>query len=48
MRALFPGVRLGSCLRHALNKLPSKLSGVSAPVRQGHCQVNAKNCTFVQ
>jgi hypothetical protein len=34
MRALFPGVRLGSCLRHALNKLPSKLSGVSAPVRQ--------------
>ena len=35
MRALFPGVRLGSCLRHALNKLPSKLSGLSAPVRQG-------------
>src|SRR5215467_4343571 len=35
MRALFPGVRLGSCLRHALNKLPSKLLGVSAPVRQG-------------
>src|SRR5467141_3447228 len=35
MRTLFPGVRLGSCLRHALNKLPSKLVGVSAPVRQG-------------
>ena len=35
MRALFPGVRLGYCLRHALNKLPSKLIGVSAPVRQG-------------
>ncbi len=35
MRALFPGVRLGSCLRHALNKLPRKLIGVSAPVRQG-------------
>jgi hypothetical protein len=35
MRALFPGVRLGSCLRHALNKLPSKLLGVPAPVRQG-------------
>src|SRR6266568_593238 len=34
-RALFPGVRLGYCLRHALNKLPSKLIGVSAPVRQG-------------
>src|SRR5499433_1254988 len=35
MRALFPGARLGYCLRHALNKLPSKLIGVSAPVRQG-------------
>ncbi|HSX83313.1 MAG TPA: hypothetical protein VLQ80_32755, partial [Candidatus Saccharimonadia bacterium] len=35
MRALFPGMRLGSCLRHALNKLPRKLIGLSAPVRQG-------------
>ena len=35
MRALFPGVRLGFCLRHALNKLPDKLSGVSASVRKG-------------
>jgi len=35
MRTLFPGARLGSCLRHALNKLPDKLIGVSAPVRQG-------------
>jgi hypothetical protein len=35
MRALFPGVRLGYCLRHALNKLPSKLIGLPAPVRQG-------------
>jgi hypothetical protein len=34
MRALFPGVRLGLCLRHALNKLPKQLIGVSAPVRQ--------------
>src|SRR6516225_4529617 len=25
MRALFPGVRLGNCLRHALLKLPGKL-----------------------
>src|SRR4029450_8860302 len=32
---LFPGARLGSCLRHALNKLPDKLIGVSASVRQG-------------
>jgi len=35
LRTLFPGARLGYCLRHALNKLPSKLVGVSAPVRQG-------------
>jgi hypothetical protein len=35
LRALFPGARLGFCLRHALNKLPDKLIGVSASVRQG-------------
>jgi hypothetical protein len=35
MRTLFPGARVGYCLRHALNKLPSKLVGVSAPVRKG-------------
>ena len=35
MRTLFPRVRLGYCLRHALNKLPSKRIGLSAPVRQG-------------
>lgn len=35
MRTLFPTTRLGLCLRHALNKLPDKLIGVSAPVRQG-------------
>jgi hypothetical protein len=35
IRTLFPGARGGSCLRHALNKLPSKLIGLSAPVRQG-------------
>src|SRR5712671_7253443 len=34
MRALFPGARLGNCLRHALNKLPDKLIGLAAPVRQ--------------
>jgi hypothetical protein len=34
MRTLFPGARLGLCLRHALNKLPDKLIGVSAPVRK--------------
>jgi hypothetical protein len=35
MRTLFPKARLGFCLRHAINKLPSKLVGVSASVRQG-------------
>jgi hypothetical protein len=35
MRTLFPRARLGYCLRHALNKLPDKLIGVSASVRQG-------------
>ena len=35
MRTLFPRARLGYCLRHALNKLPSKLIGLSATVRQG-------------
>ena len=35
MTTLFPGARLGNGLRHALNKLPDKLIGVSAPVRQG-------------
>ena len=34
MRTLFPRARQGFCLRHALNKLPSKLVGVSASVRQ--------------
>jgi len=34
-RTLFSGVRLGDCLRHALNKLPDKLVGLGAPVRQG-------------
>src|SRR5919201_1872791 len=35
LRTLFPGTRLGFCLRHALNKLPDKLIGVSASVRRG-------------
>jgi hypothetical protein len=30
---LFPGARLGNCLRHALNKLPKKLAGIASPVR---------------
>jgi hypothetical protein len=35
MRTLFPQARLGYCLRHALNKLPTKLIGLAAPLRQG-------------
>jgi len=35
MRTLFPKARLGFCLRHALAKLPSKLIGLSAPIRKG-------------
>jgi hypothetical protein len=34
MRTLFPGVRLGTCLRHALRKLPKKLVAIASPVRK--------------
>ncbi len=34
MRTLFPGARLGTCLRHAINKLPKKLVAIASPVRQ--------------
>ena len=34
MRTLFPGARLGTCLRHALNKLPKKLAAIPSPVRK--------------
>ena len=34
MRTLFPGVRLGNCLRHALNNLPGKLTAIASPVRK--------------
>src|SRR2546425_9399628 len=34
MRTLFPGARLGNCLRHALNKLPGKLAAIASPVRK--------------
>jgi len=34
MRTLFPGVRLGFCLRHAINKLPKKLAAIASPVRK--------------
>jgi hypothetical protein len=34
MRTLFPGARLGNCLRHALNKLPEKLTAIPSPMRK--------------
>jgi hypothetical protein len=33
LRTLFPGARLGNCLRHALTKLPKKLAAIASPVR---------------
>src|SRR6266702_8224661 len=37
MRTLFPGARLGTCLRHALLKLPKKLAAIPSPVRKALC-----------
>ncbi|HSX83586.1 MAG TPA: hypothetical protein VLQ80_34165, partial [Candidatus Saccharimonadia bacterium] len=34
MRTLFPGARLGNCLRHAMNKLPKKLVAITSPMRK--------------
>jgi hypothetical protein len=34
MRTLFPGARLGNCLRHAINKLPAKLEAIASPGRK--------------
>jgi len=34
LRTLFPGARLGNCLRHALIKLPKKLAAIAPPVRR--------------
>jgi hypothetical protein len=34
MRTLFPGARLGNCLRHAITKLPQKLAAIASPVRK--------------
>ena len=33
LRTLFPGARLGYCLRHALLKLPKKLAAITSPAR---------------
>jgi hypothetical protein len=34
MRTLFPGARLGNCLRHAITKFPGKLAAIASPVRK--------------
>ena len=34
LRTLFPGARLGNCLRHALMKLPKKPAAIASPVRK--------------
>ena len=34
MHTLFPGARLGNCFRHALTKLPGKLTAIASPVRK--------------
>ena len=34
LQTLFPGARLGNCLRHALMKLPKKLAAIASPVRR--------------
>src|SRR5499433_1751235 len=34
LRTLFPGARLGICLRHALLKLPKKLVDIASPLRK--------------
>jgi hypothetical protein len=34
LRTLFPGARIGTCLRHALLKLPQKLAAFPSPLRR--------------
>jgi hypothetical protein len=34
LRTLFPGARLGNCLRHAVTKLPGKLTAIVSPMRR--------------
>jgi hypothetical protein len=34
LRTRFPGARLGNCLRHAINKLPGKLTAIPSAVRK--------------
>jgi hypothetical protein len=41
MRILFPGARLGTCLRHALKKLPGTLPAIASPVRTAFTQFHS-------
>jgi hypothetical protein len=34
LHTLFPGARVGNCLRHVLTKLPKKLAAIASPVRK--------------
>ena len=47
MRTLFPGARLGFCLRHALNKLPDKLVGIRPRCAEGCAPSSTPCCTGV-
>ena len=44
MRTLFPGVRVGHCLRHALNKLPKKPVEPSPPRSARPCAPSSIPC----
>ena len=45
MRTLFPGARLGNCLRHALNKLPKKLTAIASPMRRRYAPSSTRCST---
>jgi hypothetical protein len=57
MRTLFPGTRLGTCLRHAVIKLPGKLAALASPVRRPYAHSftpsgtgpdSAKACAYLR
>jgi hypothetical protein len=45
MWRLFPGVRLGNCLRHAITKIPGKLTAIASPVRKALRSRFHSSCT---
>ena len=44
MRTLFPGARVGYCLRHALNKLPGKLMAIPSPCAKPSARSSTRYC----